>query len=202
MTTIKKLLLPLFVVATTIVTISSCKKTDDGPGDAGFAGFDATLSDLTFKLPPVPSFINLGGITIPISAAGEQQIPGDFRQRMDLDSLVRINTGSVFTAADVTSIKVKTMTIVGKNANPTSNLSAFETARFEFFSDFNTTPVEVMKYSFPNVYTDSISYTPTAAPELRGYLNGKELSYRIYGKMRNGTSDTLRLSIRAIVTVK
>ena len=202
MTSIKKLLLPLFVVSATIVIITSCKKSDDGTGNGGFAGFDATLSDLTFKLPPIPNFILISGIPVPISTFPEQQIPGDFHQHFDLDSLVRINTANTFTAADVTSIKVKTMTIVAKNAKPTSNLSAFETARFEFFSDFNTTPVEVMKYSFANVYTDSISYTPTAAPELRGYLNGKELYYKIYGKMRTGTSDTLKLSIRAIVTVK
>lgn len=196
----KKILFPAIIIACSLVIISSCKKSDDGT--SGFAGFDATLSDLTFKLAPIPNFIMIGGVPVPISTFPEQQIPGDFHQRMDLDSLVKANTGGALGAADVTSIKVKTMTIKARNATATSNLSAFESARFEFFSDYKTTPVEVMRYTFPNTFTDSISYTPSSAPELREYLNGKELYYKVYGKMRTGTTDTLRLTIRAIVTVK
>lgn len=168
---------------------SSCKKTIQSVVEP-FKGFDATLSTVEFDLPAIP-------FAPPI----EVQL-GQFPQHFDFDSLVKANTGGTFSAADIVSVKLKNMSVKITNSDATNNLGNFESARFTFFSNAITTPVEVASISFPDAVADSINFTPTNPAELKGYLAGKELTYNVYGKMRRTTSKSLHLRVNTIVTVR
>lgn len=172
-----------------ILVCTSCKKTIQDAVQT-FQGFDATLSTVEFDLPAVP-------FAPPI----ELKL-GSFPQHFDFDSLVKANTSNTFSAADIVSVKLKNMSVKITNADATNNLGNFQSARFEFFSNGVTTPVEVANVTFPDAIADSINIVPVSPPELKGYLAGKELTYDVYGQLRRVTSKPLHLRINTIVTVR
>lgn len=172
-----------------ILVCTSCKKTIQDAVQT-FQGFDATLSTVEFDLPAVP-------FAPPFEVA-----LGQFPQHFDFDSLVKVNTAGTFSSADIVSVKLKSMSVKITNADATNNLGNFQSARFEFSSNANTTPVEVASVTFPDAVSDTISVSPSNTPELKGYLAGKELNYKVFGQLRRPTSKPLHLKINTIVTVR
>ena len=168
---------------------TSCKKTIQEAVQT-FQGFDATLSTVEFDMPAVP-----------FAPPFEVQL-GQFPQHFDFDSLVKANTAGTFSSADIVSVKLKNMSVKITNADATNNLGNFQSARFEFFSNAVPTPVEVANVTFLDAVSDSINVTPTNPPELKGYLAGKELTYKVFGQLRRTTSKSLHLKINTIVTVR
>ncbi len=179
-------LLSIFVLS----VVTSCKKTVK----AIFPGAETPLPELIYTLPPVNNPIIPLYTTFPLPKV---------EQSFNLDSIVKVNTGNNFGSGDITSVKIKSLTMkIVAGADSANNLSNFETASFNFSSSSNTTPVQVANISFENVYSIEKVIPGDGTPELRGYLDGNKLYYDISASIRRYTNKSLKISIIATMIMK
>lgn len=181
----KKIFVSFASVLILLGVFSSCKKIVS----AVFQGTDVNVPEVQVTVP-----------IIPFVAPGEVSL-GSYTYRFNLDSAVKANTGGVFGADVVSSIKVKQIKITITNADQLNNLANFESARVTLESNNNTNPVELFSTIFPDTYTPVYIATPTNGPELLSYLKGSEIVYRMYGKNRRITTKPLNMIISVIIRV-
>ncbi len=161
-----------------------------------FPGLDVNLPEIVVDIPyfPLPP-----GTPVPL---GEVAFPS-YTQEFNLDSVIRLTTGDAFNSGDVSSVKVKQIDFKVANPDQQNNFSNFQSARFTFKSNTNSTAVPIAAFTFADTYIASTSYTATDdTPELRPYLNGTKLIYRVYGKLRRYPTKGLQLSVAVKVRVK
>jgi hypothetical protein len=180
----KKIILTLTVVVLLVTLVSSCKKTVTQL----FPGIDAQVPDVVITVPPIP-FVIPGEISL-----------GTYSTTFNMDSIIRANTAGVFNANDVSSVKVKTITIAVLNGDNLNNLSNFNYARLTLSSNSNAAEAEIVTINFPQQETHTITVSPTNSPDLRSYLNGNQLEYNVYGQLRRITTKTM--DVRVSVTVR
>src|SRR4051812_44933566 len=106
----KKIIGSVLLVMIIAAGVVGCKKIIT----AIFPGMDVDVPAITVTIPAIP-------FTLP----GEFSL-GSFKQRFNLDSVVKANTGGAFGAADVSSVKVKQIAFTVANADQQNNLSNFE----------------------------------------------------------------------------
>ena len=182
----RKVLISGLVVMILVVASAGCKKIIRNL----FQGIDADVPKFTVTLPAVP-------LALPVEVS-----LGTYSQPFNLDSTVRANTGGVYGAGDVSSVKIKQIVFNLPNADSMNNVANFESARFTFSSDAKTDTVTVASITFPDVYASTYTYTPVSSPELKPYLNGSMLYYHVFGKLRRATTKELPLSILVTLRVE
>ena len=182
----KKLFVPVLIAALIFAGLASCKKIIKKI----FQGIDADVPVVSVTLPPIPIVLPVEVPFLPIA------------QRFDLDSTVRANTGGTFGAEDVSSIKIKQIVFDLSNADSLNNISNFESVRVTLKSNANPQTIEIAAITFPDTYAAAYTYKPDNSPELRPYLNGTELIYIVYGKLRKATTKSLGLSIKVTLRVQ
>jgi hypothetical protein len=177
----KKTTLSILIAVFVLATIVSCKKA----AKALFPGAEFDLPETVVPVPPIP-------FVLPFEVGLDT-----ITQRINLDSIVRANTGNNFGAGDISSVTLQSIKfrITDSLADDNNNFSNFESARFTLTSNSNSTPVEVANITFPTTRTDAVTYTPSNPIELRSYLDGNELKYIVYGKIRKVTTKELRIAI-------
>ena len=186
----RKTLLTLLVATMVIWIVSSCKKTVK----AIFPGAETDLPELRYTLPPVNNPIIPLNTTFPLPRV---------EQPFNLDSIVRANTGNNFGAGDISSVKIKQLTLkIIAGADSANNLSNFNSANFNFSSNSKTTATQVATINFLNVYSTSKTIPGDGTPELRAYLDGNKLYYDINASIRRYTNASLKLSIVATMIMK
>lgn len=161
-----------------------------------FTGLDADVPEIVVTVPfvPVPP-----GFPVPTD---EIAFPA-YTQHFNLDSSIRAKTNNVFTADDVTSIKVKQIYFQISNADQQNNFSNFKSARITFSSNTNSTEAAILALDFPDEYADVQTYTaPATTPELAPYLRGSELTYKVYGKLRRYTTKELKMAVQITLRVR
>ena len=154
-----------------------------------FEGIDADIPEFSVTIIPIP-------IALPF------EIPIPLSQPFNLGSTVKANTGGVYGANDVTSVKVKQIVFNLSDADSLNNLANFESVRVILSSDTKKDTVTVASMSFPDTYASSATYKPVNSPELRPYLTGKQLNYIILGKIRRATTKSLHFSILVTLRVQ
>lgn len=120
---------------------------------------------------------------------------GSFVYDINLDSSVKANTGGVFGANAVNSVKVKSVIIKIVNPDAYDNLSNFDSVRVTLQSDTNNTPVEIFNIGLPVIYSDSLYFTTPSGPELLSYVKGSTVTYNVYGKVRTVTNKPLGITV-------
>lgn len=180
----KRIFITIVIAAVAIASIQSCKKVID----AIFNGVNVKAPEVRIPLP-----------AIPLICPGE--CPGiTSTTKFNLDSTIKANTAGLFGAKDVKSIKIKEIKIDLPEADANNNLSNFQTARVTLQSDNNPNSVEIVNFTFEDVYATSKTVTVTNNIELLPYLKGSELSYTMYGRMRRIT--TKPLTFVTVVTLR
>lgn len=164
----------------------SCKKVVKSV----FPGVDADVPSVTITVPAIP-------FVFPTEAS-----LGQYAASFNLDSIVRVNTGNVFGASDITSVKVKSITLTITNPDPLNNLQNFEYARLQLTSNTNSTPANITTINFPDVYASTITDVPTSSPELISYLGGNQIYYNVFGKLRKVTTKTLTMTVSVKVRIE
>lgn len=166
-----------------IVAFSGCKKIVSKI----FGGFDTSV-DLQLIVPAVPL---VSPIELPV---------GQYLYKFNLDSVVKAQTGGIYNANDVKSIKAKQFNITITNADQLNNVSNFESIRVTIYSNTNSTPAELFSATFPDTFASTFT-APANNVELLSYLKGSDLIYTMYGKNRRITTKQLTVllsvSIRA-----
>lgn len=181
----KKAIVSAFLGMAVIAGFIGCKKIIK----AVFPGLDTEVST-TVNIPTIPY-------------APSSEIPlGSFTQHFNLDSVVNANTSGAFGASDVSTVTIRQIVFTMPTADDHNNLSNFESARFNLSSDTKTNPIEVASITFPDNGESTYTYTPPAPVELRPYLDGTELTYTVYGKIRRITSRSMPLNVRVSLHVK
>ncbi len=164
----------------------SCKKVIK----KAFPGVDAVIPDVTITVPAIP-------FVFPTESS-----LGNYPASFNLDSTVKINTSGVFGASDITSVKVKSITITLTNPDPLNNLQNFEYARLQLTSNTNSTPANITTINFPDVYASTITDTPASSPELISYLGGNQIFYNVFGKLRRVTTKSLTMTVSVKVRIE
>jgi hypothetical protein len=168
----------VFLLAGAIIFYtSSCKKIIA----AVYGGSDITVPELQIILPQV-YFVQPNELWL-----------GSYAFTLNLDSIVKANTGGAFGANSVNSVKIKQVTIKIINPDAFDNLANIDSARVTLQSSSNTTPIDLFHIGFDSTYADTYVYTTTNSPELLPYLKGNILTYSIYGKLRSATNKPLGL---------
>ncbi len=179
-------MVPALIVMMTVAGLTGCKKIIKKI----FQGIDADVPVVSLTLPPIlfvtPNEVHLRS----------------FSQHFNLDSTVKANTGGAFGADDVSSIKVKQIVFDLSGADSLNNLSNFESARVTFSSNTDTNAVQIASIIFPDTYAVTYTYIPDNSPDLKPYLNGSNLTYNVYGKIRRITTKPLGLSIKVTLRVQ
>ena len=163
------------IVLMLIVSIFSCKKIIASI----FSGLEFNLPNMSVNIPAVP-----------IVTAGEVQF-GTITQNINLDSVVKANTGNSFGADVVKAVSIKSITITIPNADDLNNLSNFQSARISLTSNSNSTSIDIANINFPDTNASTFVYTPASSTELVTYLKGSSLTYTLYGRNRRITTKTL-----------
>lgn len=181
----KKSVISVLMIMVLVAASVGCKKIIRNI----FKGIDADIPEVSVTIPAIP-------VVLPFV------IPIPLSQPFNLDSTVKANTGGVFGANDVSSVKVKQIVFNLTDADSLNNLSNFESVRVTFSSDVKTDTVTVASIVFPETYASTATYTPVNSPELKPYLTGSMLYYTIFGKIRRVTTKSLHLSIKVTLRVE
>jgi hypothetical protein len=176
----------MYSIAVLLVSISACNKVRD----ALMPAIDVDLPAFQFPIPAIP-------FVLPNEAS-----LGSFTTTFNMDSIIRANTGGAFGAGAVSTIKVKQITIGLLNGDALNNLSNFESARFTFYSNTKSTPVEIFNVVFPDTFSTSLTVNPENSPELKEYLKGTQLTYTLYGRARRVTTKALTFNIQVTLSAK
>ena len=194
----KKVIGSVLLVMVIVSGVVGCKKIINSI----FQGVDVDVPEVTFTVPAPPT--PPPGTTLPPVPTSEGTI-GSKVQSFNLDSAVKAKTNGEFGAGDVTSVKMKQIVMTIANPDEQNNFSNFESARFTFASNAgaNTPEVQVASFTFPTTNTSTVTYTaPENGAELRAYLNGNQLTYNVYGKLRRYTTKALTVSVKVTMKVK
>lgn len=175
----KKLQFGFLISGLILITFSSCRKIIAKV----YGGTDVVVPEFQFILPQI--------YVVP---QGEVAL-GSYSFYFNLDSTVKANTGGVFGANSVNSIKIKQITIKVTNPDAYDHLGNFDSARVTLQSSSNNTPIELFHVGFPNSYLETYNYTTTNSPELLSYIKGNTITYNVFGKMRTPTNKPLGLAV-------
>lgn len=180
----------LFISAAIVIVVAagsfSCKKIIRSI----FQGVDADVPAFTVTVPALPYVF-------------PNEVPfGTFSQNFNLDSAVKANTGGVYGANDISSVKVKRINFNLSNSDDLNNISNFESARLLFSSNTKSDTVTIASIVFPDTPSASYTYTPTNSPELKPYLTGSVLTYTAYGKLRKITTKSLGMTVLVTLRVQ
>ena len=165
------------------VSLASCDKIKD----TLFPAFNAELDEVA--------------VTIPVTLAGAE---GRVSQTIsfNLDSIIKTYTANAFGIGNLSSVKVKDITVTLVNTDVLNNFSNFETVRITLASNAVATPVVVAGADIPNTAATSINLTPSVTPELKEYLAGNQLIYTVTAKARRTTTKPLDAAVHITLAIK
>lgn len=171
------------------VTVTGCKKLISSI----FPGIDVDAPAITVQIPATLPF---PGAPVPTD-----EVPvGTFSQSFNFDSTIKAKTSGNFSAADVTSVQLKQIAFNLNNADQQNNLANFKSVRFTLSSNTNSSVADLGTINFPDSTASSYTYIPVNTPDLRPYLNGSQLTYSVYGRLRRYTTVPMQMTV--IVTLK
>lgn len=165
------------------VGFTSCNKIKDGL----FPAFAVQTDEVT--------------VNIPVMVAAVESSTSS-TVSFNLDSTIRVNTANTFGVDNVSSIKVKDITVFLTNSDALNDLSNFEKVRLLFSSNTVTTPAIVASADIPNSKATSINIPASNGPELKEYLKGNQLTHTVYLKARRTTTKPLNVAVSVTLSFK
>ncbi len=171
----KRIIILSVVLLSVVASLISCNKI----ASAIFSGIEFNVPDISVNIPVIPYVV-----------PSETQF-GTATQNINLDSVVKANTGNIFGADVVKTVSIKSVAVTITNADDLNNLSNFESARITLTSNNNSSPIDIANITFPTTNSATFVFTPTDTKEFVSYLKGSTLTYTIYGKNRKITTKTL-----------
>ncbi len=152
-----------------------------------FPSFDTDISEVT--------------VTVPATAAGVEATASN-TVSFNLDSAIKAYTRSTFSINNLSSVKVKDISIFVLNPDSENDASNFESISLKISSSTNSTPALVASAAIPNSYSTSVNIDAANGPELKEYLRGNNLTYAITGKTRRAVTKPLTLTVLVTLSIK
>lgn len=166
-----------------IFGLTSCEKVKDKL----FPAFETEIADVS--------------VTIPVTIAGVgSSSSGNIY--FNLDSTIKAYTANTFSFNNLSSVKVKDVSVFLLNTDNLNDISNFESVSLELFSNTNRTPSVIVSTFIPNKPATNINIPATNSPELKDYLWGDMLTYTVNGKARRSTTKPLKATVSVTLSVK
>ncbi|MBL7811463.1 MAG: hypothetical protein JNL57_04490 [Bacteroidetes bacterium] len=116
---------------------------------------------------------------------------GTINNPYNIDSIIKAETGNLFSLNDIKKITVDEVKLELTDADADNNFANFREGYCGFYTDVNTTPVEIATGVNPDVYSSTWMLPPIADINLKDYLSGHSLTYLLAGKARRATNKVL-----------
>ena len=157
------------------LTMQSCDKLKD----KFFPGFEIQPSDLQISIPVIASTTSQSAIA-------------SFTTYFNMDSIIKAETLNAFTINNVKSITVQELNLSFTNSDNANNFGNFEELSVSFHSNANTTATIIANAPvIQDAIQNDLALSPLATNNIRGYMNGSQLTYTITGKARRPTTKPL-----------
>jgi hypothetical protein len=129
--------------------------------------------------------------------AGSKTIT-EFKSTINLDSIIKNTAGSNFGAAELKSIKLRSLRMDVVNFDTTYNFRLIDSLQIRLRVGTDTTKVLAQAISNPAISSQSLNLPLSAVqPELKSFMNTPSFYYLITGKMRRPTTQAFRATITA-----
>ncbi|MBL7773810.1 MAG: hypothetical protein JNM95_13175 [Chitinophagaceae bacterium] len=138
---------------------------------------DMTSSNVEFTIPVIT--------TVGTTDMGEQTIP------VNIDSIIKANNAEL-AASNIKSVKLKSCTITLLDGDGQNNFAALQACSASFYSNTQTTPVQLASISDnPDVESYNLTLPVNASIDLKDYFGATSFTYHITGTSRKTTTKEL-----------
>ncbi|MBS1584542.1 MAG: hypothetical protein JSS82_03165 [Bacteroidetes bacterium] len=160
---------------------SACNKVIDGVG----VNIGMQSSTVDFTIPVITSTNDTSFVA--------------FNSHLDIDSIIRAN--SQFSANNIKSAKLESVTVSFENGDEVNNFGALQNYKVLFASNNKPDMITVAQNdNNPDDHSSEISLPVVTGQELKDYFKATEFSYIIQGRMRRAT--TKELNCHAVIKYK
>jgi hypothetical protein len=140
-------------------------------------------------------------ITFDIPAIANPDSPKtitEFSAPLNLDSIIKSTAGGDFGAADIKSIKLRSLSMAVVNFDTTYNFRLIDSLQLRLRAGTDTTQILAQAISNPDVSSQTLNLPLSATqPELKKIMNTPGFVYRITGRIRRPTTQAFKASITA-----
>lgn len=134
-------------------------------------------------------------ITIPPTAVTSGTASGTGTNYINIDSVIKANTGNVLGISNITSVKLKSATMVLQNPDTANNFQNFSSCYASFTSNSASAPYQVSIANNPNTYASTLTLPVDTTVNLKSYITGYQFTYTAGGAIRTATTDSLKCTI-------
>ena len=157
------------------LTMQSCDKLKD----KFFPGFEIQPSDLQITIPVIANTTSSSAIA-------------SVTTYFNMDSIIKAETLNAFTINNVKSITVQELDLSFTNSDNANNFGNLEEISVSFHSNANTNATIIANAPLiQDVAANELALSPLATNNIRGYMNGSQLTYTIAAKARRATTKPL-----------
>lgn len=179
----KKVLFAASLASAVVFGFSSCEKIKDKL----FPNFDTDGGTVVLSVPVMSNTTNEG-------------VWDQATINFNLDSVIKKYTNNQFSISNANSIKIKTVTLTVLDGNQQNNISNFESVKLAVSSNSNSTPANVISATLQDINQPAVINGNDV--ELKSYLTGSQITYKLSGKMRRATTQKLTTQVDIEYSVK
>lgn len=169
----------LAIAATTLVVgAGSCQKLKSKL----FQAFTANGASVDFTVPV-------------IAVTGTKTDAGSVTHQLNIDSIIKAETGGAFALKDIDKITVEECRIKINNPDADNNFQNFQEAWVNLTTNTNPTPLNLATGTIPDTYAEEFTLPAVSGADLKPYLNGSTLNYAYQATMRKATTKGLNCTL-------
>lgn len=116
---------------------------------------------------------------------------GSMTTNMNIDSIIKAETGDAFSLKDIKSINIEECKLTVLNPDATNNFANFEEGWLVFNTNAGAAPIQIATGLNPDVYSDTWYLPVDKTINLKDYLGGNTLAYIVAAKARRVTTKKL-----------
>ncbi|OJW81587.1 MAG: hypothetical protein BGO69_07260 [Bacteroidetes bacterium 46-16] len=177
----KKIALILTAAVLSVSLLQSCDKVKEEVK----ANVDLQSTEVSFDIPM-------------INSTNDNTAMGTFSATINVDSIIKAANAKLG-AGNITSAKIKSMSIQLTNSDDSTNFSNLESCTASFSTDAKQDMIVIASVSNnPDVPASYLELSPNTDLELKDYFNATTFNYTLTGKARRITGH----SLHALATVK
>jgi len=143
-------------------------------------------------------------IVIPESPSGQTTANGEVMQELNIDEVIRTQTGGAFGIDDVGRISIKSIAIDLANADSANNVANFSKLSVGITSDGGA-PSIMAAADIPDTYATSYSFADDDLErgiDLRQYMRGTQVRYTYSTELRRATTKELNAKMKVKFSIE
>lgn len=122
---------------------------------------------------------------------------GNYETHLNIDSFIKAETKGAFSLNSVKAVYIQSVVLTLENPDPANNFANLEQAWIEFYTDAKTDPIQIATGINPDVYAETWTLPNMDKTDLKPYLYGTRIFYKVMAKARRETTKELRVKMVA-----